>query len=236
MGSCSPCKTSFCNQFTALFKKNITLWYRNLCGSLCEILFPFVLMFIIVIVRFLVANKDYAEESYITNSDFSFFYDETTKTFPESYPKKVLDPATYRLSLPPGNPFTECMKYNRYSIAFVGDDDLRLKVEKFLFSPTGGNHLRSKYVVFENITRLNGGQKFKPIYFANEGDMENYAEDKDYDTDSMPGICAGIVITSSGNKIDVKLRYDDNNYQGTTNDGKQEIPTTRTPIVNNLIR
>ena len=53
----------------------------------------------------------------------------------------------------------------------------------------------------------------------------------------MPGICAAIVITSDGNGYGVKLRYDDNNYVDiTSGQMKQLVPTTRLPMVANILR
>ena len=52
----------------------------------------------------------------------------------------------------------------------------------------------------------------------------------------MPGICAAIVVTSNANGYDVKLRYDDNNYVDITSGQlKQLIPSTRFPMVANIL-
>ena len=67
--------------------------------------------------------------------------------------------------------------------------------------------------------------------------MEDYVTDIDYDTTQNPGICVGIVIEGSAWDYKVKLRFDDNSYEnGLDGMPKQQIPTTRSPIVNNLVR
>ena len=83
------------------------------------------------------------------------------------------------------------------------------------------------------------GIQFDAKYFNSADDLENYVGSKDYESSSMPGICAGIDISGTGDGYWVKLRYDDNNYregEGALDSPKQQIPTTRYPIVNNLIR
>ena len=124
----------FCSQFKALFKKNLILWYRNLCGSLCEILFPVVLMFLIVLVRKLVNDEDVQAQSYIESPGLSYYYDQTVKT---NLTKNST--GTPQMGLYPGNPFTSCVGFNRLRFAFVGNHPLYSKIEEALLSPTGRN-------------------------------------------------------------------------------------------------
>lgn len=78
---------------------------------------------------------------------------------------------------------------------------------------------------------------FSEIDFADEGQLEDYASSKNYDSSISPGICAAIVIQDTVNGYNVKLRYDDNNYgQKGDKSAKPEIPTTRLPAVSLLNR
>eukprot|EP01022_Parablepharisma_sp_SALTPOND_P014471 TRINITY_DN1967_c0_g1_i1.p1 TRINITY_DN1967_c0_g1~~TRINITY_DN1967_c0_g1_i1.p1 ORF type:complete len:1683 (-),score=190.16 TRINITY_DN1967_c0_g1_i1:3454-8502(-) len=79
------------------------------------------------------------------------------------------------------------------------------------------------------------GQAFDLVTFNSEGELEDYVTDKDYESPSMPALCAGIIIEGSNGNYAVKLRYDDDNFIS-IEDQRQQIPTTRLPIVNNLDR
>jgi len=76
---------------------------------------------------------------------------------------------------------------------------------------------------------------FTAKYFANEGELNDYSTAMRYEKEEMPGICAAIEIEGGNGDYKIKLRYDDNNFLG-IEDSKQQIPTTRLPIVNNLDR
>ena len=86
---------------------------------------------------------------------------------------------------------------------------------------------------------MNSGSSpfFKERTFSSEGELEDYVTSIDYDTTSNPGVCVGIVIEGSNWDYNVKLRYDDNTYESAASGTvKQQISTTRFPIVNNLVR
>ncbi len=126
----------FCVQFTALLKKNVILWHRNLCGSLCELIFPVALMFIIVAVRKVVQNENFAEQSYVSRPGLAYHMDETLKVG-HNYSN---DANPLKLGLNPGSPFVACMHYKRPVIAFVGTHPIYDKIRTHLFSSTGGKH------------------------------------------------------------------------------------------------
>ena len=83
---------------------------------------------------------------------------------------------------------------------------------------------------------LQMGRGLQTKQFATEKDLEDYVKAKDYDTSSMPGLCVGIVIEDTTEGYTVKLRYDDNNFRQAGTTRKQQIPTTRTEIVDKLKR
>eukprot|EP00826_Nyctotherus_ovalis_P045315 TRINITY_DN49_c0_g1_i2.p1 TRINITY_DN49_c0_g1~~TRINITY_DN49_c0_g1_i2.p1 ORF type:complete len:1624 (+),score=501.10 TRINITY_DN49_c0_g1_i2:541-5412(+) len=74
---------------------------------------------------------------------------------------------------------------------------------------------------------------FQAKRFNNEGELEGYVDDDNYDTDSVPGLCAGIVVTGSGSNYEVKIRYDDN-YLVDDDYKKQQIPTTKKEAIDPL--
>lgn len=69
--------------------------------------------------------------------------------------------------------------------------------------------------------------------FETEAELEGYVGDKNYDSDSVPGLCAGIVITGSGNNYNVKLRFDDNHLID-DDYKKQQVPTTKQDTIDYL--
>ncbi|MDR3548561.1 MAG: hypothetical protein P4M11_09925 [Candidatus Pacebacteria bacterium] len=123
----------FASQFKALFKKNIILWYRNLCGSLCELLFPIILLVIIVLVRNIIKNTDVSAQGYVNRAGFAYYYDDsvTVNTNP-NYTSPV------KLGLSAGNAFSACIQYNRLIFAFVGSNELYSTLQNDLFSSSGG--------------------------------------------------------------------------------------------------
>jgi ATP-binding cassette subfamily A (ABC1) protein 3 len=85
-----------------------------------------------------------------------------------------------------------------------------------------------------NLIVLSGlPMSFSARRFDSEGELEDYVRHDDYDSNSMPGVCAGIVIEESGNNFDVKLRFDDN-YLVDSDYKKQQIPTTKKDTIDPL--
>lgn len=112
-------KMGFCSQFKALFKKNFMVWYRNLCGSLCELIFPVILMLIIVLVRNLISDEDVGARSYLGSGKFSYYYDQATQLHlgPDIFQPDSPD----WLGLSRGAPFASCIYFQLRVVAFVGD-------------------------------------------------------------------------------------------------------------------
>jgi hypothetical protein len=58
-------------QLRALLKKNVILMKRNICSTLCEILFPIILMLVLVAVRNLIKVEEnifnYTDVGYLKN-------------------------------------------------------------------------------------------------------------------------------------------------------------------------
>ena len=125
----------FCSQFKALFMKNVILWYRSLIGSICELLFPVILILLVVIVRNIVSDEDYGIQSYLSQKGGAYYYNESTQAS-TSY---STDNATINMGFFPGLPFSVCLGYNRPLIAFVGTSSLYPKLRNDLFGTSGGN-------------------------------------------------------------------------------------------------
>lgn len=125
----------FLSQFKALFKKNLILWYRNLFGSIGEILFPVVLMFAVVIIRKVVSNQYFDTQSYLGPTGLGYYYNETVQASASTYN----DSSFLNMGFYPGSPFSLCLMYNRPLIAFVGTSKLYPGLQNALFGSNGGN-------------------------------------------------------------------------------------------------
>ena len=132
---------SFTSQFKALFKKNIIFWRRNLCCSLCELLFPIILLFLIVLVRRLVKDTAIEARSYLEEDKFAYYYDDSVRT---TIPSSTV-PKSMNIDLYQGNPFALCIYFNRPLIAFVGSNELYPTLKTSLFSATGSNFSHSQF-------------------------------------------------------------------------------------------
>ena len=125
----------FCNQFKSLLRKNLILWYRNLCGSLCELLFPVVVMFLMVLIRLAISDDNIPAQDYLDpTTGKAYYYDDTIQTRLPSVPLTGL-PSQFGLY--PGNPFLSCIFLRRPIIAFIGNNELYPLIDKSLFSSTG---------------------------------------------------------------------------------------------------
>eukprot|EP01022_Parablepharisma_sp_SALTPOND_P033217 TRINITY_DN88309_c0_g1_i1.p1 TRINITY_DN88309_c0_g1~~TRINITY_DN88309_c0_g1_i1.p1 ORF type:complete len:1355 (+),score=109.74 TRINITY_DN88309_c0_g1_i1:227-4291(+) len=217
---------AFCSQFKALLKKNFILWHRNLCGSICEILLPGILMFLVVLLKFLIADEEVSGQSYLQTPGTSYYFDDSMVIGP--HPN---DNPGMKLGLHPGSPFSSCVDLKRPLIAFVGENnDLYDELRNTLFGSSGGKYFDLPQIVLTNNPSLD----FKLVHFSSEEELEDYVTEKEYDSSAKPGICAGIVITGQPGDWGIKLRFDDDSYEGEL-EGNQ-IPTTRNPIVDTIIK
>lgn len=77
-------------QLKALMNKNLIIMKRNLCATLCELLFPIILMILLVLVRKLVKIEtkefDYTDIDYLRNES-SYFV--SPQNVPFNIPVKI---------------------------------------------------------------------------------------------------------------------------------------------------
>jgi len=201
---------SFCSQFKALFKKNFILWYRSLFGSLCELFFPVILGFILVLVRYLVANETVPTRSYIhsNNPQYAYYFDEDTAF-------TNMDESSW-IGLYPATPFASCVRLERTIIGVVANDNVYTLLKEGFLDDLPKN--------FPSLTYQR---------FSTEKGLEDYVTNKEYEGPSMPGLCGGIVIEGTPGDYIVKLRYDDNRILR-RNDRTQQIPNTQLPLITEL--
>ncbi len=122
----------FCSQFRALFRKNLILWRRNLCCSLCELIYPVLLMLLIVAISQASSNETIGVQSYVGNKGDSYYFDDTTRVGGASLN------LSSQMGLQAANPFSSCVDLSRFVIAYVGDNDVYTKIDAELFGSSGG--------------------------------------------------------------------------------------------------
>ena len=128
---------SFCSQFRALFKKNFILWRRNLCGSLCELLFPIILILLFYFIKTSVDEENKPEKSYIGDCQYSYYFDGNDKTDAD-----FSNSGAKWMGLCKGNPFTSCIQYERSIFGIVTDDnEIYSQLETTLVGSNSGNSL-----------------------------------------------------------------------------------------------
>jgi len=120
------------SQFRALLRKNLILWRRNCCGSLCEIICPCLLMGFLLSFKYAESFYEAVDEtSYIQKKGDSYFMDETIYAGDTTRDD-------IQLGLFAANPFQSCISLNRPIIAFVGSDNfLYEKIQETLLSKDG---------------------------------------------------------------------------------------------------
>ena len=127
----------FCSQFKALFKKNFIVWRRSLFGSLCELLFPVILILLFYIIKVTTTEETYSEKSYIGDCKYSYYFDGNDKT-----DASFSNSGAKWMGLCKGNPFTSCIEYGRPIFGIVTDDNtIYSQLEAALVGPISGKSL-----------------------------------------------------------------------------------------------
>jgi hypothetical protein len=114
----------FCNQFRALLKKNLILWYRNIIASGCEIIFPLIMVAVIVIVRKTIPSDIYPQQTYLDGKSRHPYY--------VNYDLQYNASKLYQASISQANPFSSCVSFGRYIFGYVGSSWLYPEMQKKL--------------------------------------------------------------------------------------------------------
>ena len=195
-----------CSHLSALLKKNLILIKRKPISSICEIIFPFVLLAIVIALRSAFEIEQYY---YGNTSDTEYIQTNSTALFT---PTPSTDPST-----PPANFYSLATRKHldickqRPIIALIG--------ESF------PSELQSKLLDLINIE--NPAITFKTFTTADE--LDDYVEHEHYAEDLVeyPPICFGIkvdVTSSTTSSYDVSLHY----FGSDRDNGVRDIPSTIT--------
>ena len=205
----SPVKKNYkssgnsCSKLRGLIKKNLLILKRNKITTLCEILFPIILMLLMLEVRntFLILKYDYEEDEKTTEafinhrSVANIDLNNSDITIPENSTSFYW----HNLSILP--PLGICSKKNRKReerplIATIGIPN-EIK-ERILFDASAYQDIIEMNVSMDN---------FKD--FKNIEEMEGYIKDKKYGTEKFPEICFGMRLEETIKGYDYSLHYFD---------------------------
>ena len=205
----SPVKKNYkssgnsCSKLRGLIKKNLLILKRNKITTLCEILFPIILMLLMLGVRntFLILKYDYEEDEKTTEafinhrSVANIDLNNSDITIPENSTSFYW----HNLSILP--PLGICSKKNRKReerplIATIGIPN-EIK-ERILFDASAYQDIIEMNVSMDN---------FKD--FKNIEEMEGYIKDKKYGTEKFPEICFGMRLEETIKGYDYSLHYFD---------------------------
>ena len=195
-----------CHKLKALIKKNLIVLKRNKLSTLCEILFPIILMLILLEVRkaFGIIHHNYSEEDIDTENyirrrsyasvDFTHPYINTTDNI--SYSWYGLDVLI---------PFQICSSSNRQRterpmIASIKVPD-EIK-QKIIFGSKFTEHLINFSLTNESFMEFNSIKE-----------MEKYIKHKKYGTNGRPLICFGINFEEKEHNYNYSLHYFDSVFQ-----------------------
>jgi ATP-binding cassette subfamily A (ABC1) protein 3 len=171
----------------ALLWKNWLLWKRNLAGSLCELLFPIVLLLGLLAIRYALPPEDKDAKSYL---------DDGEKVSPVLYYNDTFNSAQLGVDFETPLPFRWCKKT-------IYDDP-----DKWTFAFVPKNDLTEYLAAQINETFVQVPSDVGIKYFEDEDDLEDYITDSDYDDDDSVKICFAVVIDHlTDTKADYKIRF-----------------------------
>ena len=193
------------SKLKALIKKNILVLKRNKGTTLCEILFPILLMAIMLIIRkaFVIDEFTFDEEEKTVEN---FIRQKSVANVDLTHPAiNTTDNITfswYGLSVLPA--LNICSSYNRLQTArpLIATIGIPQSIKnKILFDAMLYAHIFNLTVTNDNF-----------IDFNNIQDMESYVQDPAFGTESKPGICFAMRLEEKDNGYNYSLHYFDSMF------------------------
>ena len=193
------------SKLRALIKKNILVLKRNKGTTLCEILFPIILMVIMLIIR----------KAFVIDE---FQFDEEDKTIENFIRQKSV--ANVDLTHPSINA-SDNITSSWYGFSILPALNIcsylnRLHIERPLIATIGiPQSIKNKIILdsmpYTQIFNLNvTNDNF--IDFNNIEEMESYVEDATFGTESKPAICFGMRLEEKDNGYNYSLHYFDSMF------------------------
>lgn len=204
---------SSCNQLGALFKKNFILMKRNLCSSICLIVFPIILFICIALIRKALTLEDIN----VVENEYEF-----VKKYSAIYPlnneidyKKLVTNTTYN-GMTVFNPFSVCYLSNRTNYGVVIDS-----------SKDNDNDNDNSNIIKNNVINIinKHSNNLNPIVFNSNEELFDYVRGDEYSL-SNSELCFGFDLNSKviENEYDYSLSYFA--MSSRSNSVKGNIPST----------
>ena len=200
------------SKLKALIKKNLLVLKRNKVTTLCEILFPILLMALMLVIRkaFTIDEFDYDEEEKTIEN---FIKQKSSANVDITNPDIInVDNRTFLwngLSILPA--LNICSAYNRLNTPrpLIGTIGIpQLIKDKIIYDSLIYQELFNISVTDDNF-----------IDFDNIKDMESYVEDPTFGTESKPAICFSMRLEEKDNSYNYSLHYFDSIFD----DGVQDL-------------
>ena len=194
---------SSCSKLQGLIKKNLLILKRNKLTTLCEILFPIILMLLLLEVRnaFLIDEYNYIEDEQTTEN---FIKRRSVANVDLNNSDIILEENNssfywHNLSILPA--LSICSKFNRKrkERPLIASIDIPEEIKERIIYDV--SFYKDKIEM--NFTM----QNFKEFKDINE--MENYVKDKKFGTEEFPGICFGIKFEQNKWGYNYSLHYFD---------------------------
>ena len=199
------------SKLRALIKKNLLVLKRNIATTLCEILFPILLMVIMLVIRkaFTIKKYDYEEQEITTEN---FIKQKSVANVDLTNPDiNIVDNLTYLwngLSILPT--LNICSIYNR------------LHTPRPLIGTIGISQSIKDKIIYDSLIY----QELFNISVTNDTfrdfdsieDLETYVKDPTFGTESKPAICFGMRLDEKNNSYNYSLHYFDSIFDEAVQD------------------
>lgn len=192
---------SLVGHLKALMLKNWLLWRRELCGSLCELLFPIILMIFLYLIKIAIGTSDEKGISYLYDSmvvgPYKYTSNQTVTDLLKVQP----------IGLNNSHPFEWCKLLPGWKMAVVNQ--------------SGDGATVMEYVITEIKNFFNETSSIDVLYYNTTKQLEDYVESSRYGDNGR--ICFAVEIDSISNKsLVASIRYNmtstdpsDNSVYGT---------------------
>ena len=194
------------SKLKALIKKNIIVLKRNKCTTLCEILYPIIIMVIILAVRkaFTIDDFEYEKE------------EKTTENFIRKRSVANVDINNPDINTTDNKTFL----WNGLSILpalSICSSSNRLKVPRPLIGTIGIPQTIKDQIILDSIAN----QKIFKLLVTNEtfkdfnsiDEMETYVKDPAFGTDKNPALCFSMRLEEKNNSYNYSLHYFDSIFK-----------------------
>ena len=197
---------SFGGHLRAVLFKNWLLWKRELCGSICELVFPIILMMFLFLIKLALKTSDKDAESYLDDKKIVSPY----QTYMNLYNEVPAYKETFNISrsdVQDSLPFWWCDKVIKYD--WTWGIVYKNNSEKWKIAQYFESEIQQYLDLAKNFTSASKSKfPVKPKHFESSGKLKDYIRDSDYDDSDTRKICFALEIDEFTNKtFKLNIRY-----------------------------